>query len=386
MKPDQGKPLTVLIDALSARQGGGQTYLANLLDHLPADPPSTIYVLAPDTLQLPGDNPRIRRVPARRSLQNPFARAVWQRLQMPPLLSRLKADILFCPGGIIGSRVPRGCKTVTMFRNMIPFSETHAWRYRPGYMRIRNSLLRRAFLHSMLRADLVIFLSNHGKATIETHLGTRLQNCVTIPHGLARRFRDSSISLSAAFRTIRPAGAYLLYASTLDYYKAQVEVVRAYALLKDRRITKEKLLLVGPEYPEYGKLVRREIADLGLCDSVFLTGAVPHSEMPGLYRNAVINIFASECENCPNILIEALASGRPVLSSHHPPMPEFGGDGALYFDPRSPSDLAEKLATVLGNPLRMKELAARAEKRSRLYDWESCAQKTWHSMFQLVRN
>ncbi len=383
MKP--AKTMTVLINALSARQGGGQTYLANLLDHLPADLPSTVYVLAPDTLTLPADDERIRRIPVKWPADNPFARAVCEKLRMPALLSQLKADILFCPGGIIGNRVPRGCKTVTMFRNMIPFSEMHARQYRPGYMRVRNFLLKRAFLQSMLGADLVIFLSNHAKATIETHVGAKLRKSVTIPHGLAQTFKRSSVS-QAAFAATLPAEGYLLYVSTLDYYKAQIEVVKAYALLRDRRVTKEKLLLVGPEYPEYGKLVRKEIADLRLSDSVLLTGSVPHSEMPGLYRHAVVNIFASECENCPNILIEALASGRPVLSSHYPPMPEFGGDGALYFDPRSPSDLAEKLAALLDNPPRMKELAAKAETQSRLYDWESCAQRTWQSIHQLARN
>ena len=377
---------TVLVNALSALRGGGQTYITNLLRHLPAEFPFVIYVLAPDTLALPVEDPRIRRIPAPWPAANPLARAIWEKLRVAALVRSLGADILFCPGGIIANRVPRGCKTVTMFRNMIPFSDLQTRRYRPGYQRLRNLLLKRAFLKSMRSADLVIFLSDHARATIEAQLGGKLLNQVTIPHGVARAFKRPAILEPAPDVAKLPAEGYLLYVSTLDYYKAQREVVKAYALLRSKRATREKLLLVGPEYPEYGNLVRKEIAKHRLQDSVLLAGCLPHSEMPEIYRRAVVNIFASECENCPNILIEALAAGRPVLSSSCPPMPEFAGDGALYFDPRSPGDLAEKLASLLDDPGRMKELAVKAENRSRLYDWESCAERTWQSIDQLTGN
>jgi glycosyltransferase involved in cell wall biosynthesis len=378
--------MTVLVNALSALRGGGQTYLTNLLSHLPTEFPSVIYVLASDTLTLPTNDPRIQRIPVQWPVGNPLARATWEKFRVPALMLKLHADILFCPGGIIGSRVPRGCKTVTMFRNMIPFSEEQTRRYRLGYMKLRNLLLRRAFLDSMRSADLVIFLSNHARTTIEAQIGTKIRNQVTIPHGLAQTFKRSSVSKPAPTGATLPAEGYLLYVSTLDYYKAQIEVVKAYALLKRKRATKEKLLLIGPEYTEYGDLVRKEIASQHLQDSVLLVGSLPHAQLPEIYRNAVVNIFASECENCPNILIEALASGRPVLSSHCPPMPEFGGDGALYFDPRSPQDLAEKLAALLDDPVRLKELGVKAELQSRRYDWETCARRTWDSMHQLTRN
>ncbi|HXX44858.1 MAG TPA: glycosyltransferase family 1 protein [Candidatus Acidoferrales bacterium] len=386
MQSGKGRPTTVLINALSAQQGGGQTYITNLLGNLPAALPFSIQVLAPDDLELPGDDPRIRKIHLKWPTGNPFARAAWEKFHLPPLLSRLGADVLFCPGGIISNRVPRGCRTVTMFRNMIPFSEMHTRKYRFGYMRLRNRLLKRMFLQSMLAADLVIFLSDHARKTIESHIGTRLKNSVTIPHGLAPAFERSAASNRAAVLADLPRHGYLLYVSTLDFYKAQIEVVRAYALLRARRATKEKLVLVGPEYPEYGRLLRQEIAQLGLQDCVVLTGPVPHSHMPDVYRNALVNIFASQCENCPNILIEALASGRPVLASHCPPMPEFAGDAAVYFDPRSPGDLAGKLAAILDDPSRMQQLSASAEKRSRLYDGKASAHRTWLSIQELARS
>jgi len=117
---------------------------------------------------------------------------------------------------------------------------------------------------------------------------------------------------------------------------------------------------------------------------VMLTGNIPYEQMPGLYQHALVNIFASECENCPNILLEALAAGRPVFSSNCAPMTEFAGDAAVYFAPKAPDELGEKLASVLADADRMKTLANAAKERSQLYDWSSTARITWKVIQQLV--
>ena len=383
MKSSKSGGRTILLNAQSARSGGGQTYVINLLNYLPEEFPVKVFVLAPDSLSLPSDRQNIKRISVEWPVENPVVRAIWERLCLPALLRKLDADVLFCPGGIIGGSVPSDCKTVTMFRNMIPFSPLQQRRYRPGYMRLRNWLLKKEMLRSMVRADLVIFLSDYARTVIEQRAREKMKETVTIPHGISPSFRKP-----AGANPPRPAwlppGNYFLYVSTLDHYKAQLEVIQAYAMLRKQRDTREKLLLVGPEYPEYGRKVRNQIKRLALENEVLIAGTVPYVDMPAVYQNAVLNIFASECENCPNILIEALAAGRPVFSSNCPPMPEFAGDAVVYFDPKLPEELAQKLATVLADPARMKDLAAKALERSRLYDWSVSAQATWQAIQNLV--
>lgn len=351
----------------------------NLLGHLPDTFAVEIFVLAPDSLSLP-QKENIRRIPASRVTENPFMRAAWEYFHLPRLLKQLGADVLFCPGGIIGGRVPPNCKSITMFRNMLPFSRIQRRRYQPGYMRVRNWILRRVFLRSMLRSDLVICLSEYARTVLQEAARGRLQNTTTIPHGVSDSFRKSDSSALPKPNWL-PVEGYLLYVSTLDHYKAQIEIIQAYALLKQRRKkTREKLLLLGPEYPPYGRRVRLEIKRLGLQNDVLIAGMIPYATMPAIYQNAVVNIFASECENCPNILLEALAAGRPVLSSNRPPMPEFAGTAAVYFDPKAPSELAEALASLLDDPSAMSELARRAVERSRSYDWQRSAMATWKAI------
>ncbi len=374
--------MRVLINAFSARQGGGQTYLLNLLQFLPADSDAEVFVLAPESLKLPDDRRNIVRLHVDWPVENPFLRAIWEGIQLPKLLRDLGVDTLFCPGGVVGTRAPEGCKTVTMFRNMIPFDLAQRRKYPLGYMRSRNWILHKVMLRSIVQANLVIFISEYARSVIEAIVGEPLRGAVVIPHGINPRFR-----ITPGEKLVRPewlpSEGYLLYVSTLDVYKAQIEVVQGFAILKQQRQTKEKLILAGPENPRYGQQVRAEIQRLGLSGDVVVVGPIPYEELPAVYHHAAINIFASESENCPNILLEALAAGRPIVASNRPPMPEFGGDAAIYFDPTSPPDLAEKLAAIIDNPECMEELSEKAGGRALLYDWSTAARLTWGAIANL---
>ena len=70
----------MLIDALSARQGGGQTYLLNLLTRLPPDEPSMIYLLAPKEVGEQVKSERVRLLQPEWPVRNGLARTVWEKL------------------------------------------------------------------------------------------------------------------------------------------------------------------------------------------------------------------------------------------------------------------------------------------------------------------
>jgi len=371
--------MRLLINALSARQGGGQTYLINLLQFIPDGFPHQIYLLAPAALKLPISQSSVTRVAVSAPVENPVFRALWERVRLPAVIRELRVDVLFCPGGVVGTAPTERCKTVAMFRNMIPFDLAQRRRYPLGYQRMRNWLLQRLVLSGLKRADLVIFISDFARRVIEGAAGGPLKRWALIPHGVGPRFRTAGRTDLVRPRWL-PAEGYLLYVSTLDYYKAQIEVVQGYALLRKRRNLREKLLLVGAENPDYARRVRAEVARLGLQNDVIIPGPVPYDEMPALYHYAIFNIFASESENCPNILLEALGAGRPILCSNRPPMPEFGGDAVVYFDPALPQDFADRALALRDDAQRGAALAARAVQRSSLYDWSNTARKTWEAL------
>jgi glycosyltransferase involved in cell wall biosynthesis len=370
--------MKIVINAYSARLGGGQTYLKNLLARFADFPGIEVSVFAPEALPLP-DSPRIRRVHSRWPTTNPLLRAVWERLLLPGFLRRTGADVLFCPGGVVATRPPRGCKVVTMFRNMIPFDPELVSKMPWGLQRLRNLVLRRVLLKSMATADLTIFISDHARALIERF--ARIPNPVTIPHGISDAFRAQAVPRPRP--DAAPAGKYVLYVSRFDLYKHHMEVVRAFHALPAHLTEGTSLVFLGESDMPQAETVRALIAELGLCDKVIIGGAVPYETLPAWYAHADAVLFASSCENCPNILLESMASGRPVLSSNVMPMPEFGGDGIAYFSPFAPAEISAALARVLGDTAYRAQVGDAALQMSKRYDWDLTAEATLSAILAL---
>jgi glycosyltransferase involved in cell wall biosynthesis len=371
--------MKIVINALSARLGGGQTYLKNLLAHLPSQADLDILIYAPAALALPQDR-RLRRGTTWWPTENPLLRSLWEHFALPRVLAREQAEMLFCPGGLISTRAPAGCRTVTMFRNMEPFDQRARAAVPLGRPRLRVWMLERLMLSSMAKADLVIFISEFARRVIEKRI--RLRREVTIPHGIPEAFRTSG---QAQVRPEHlPPGKYILYVSKFGSYKHQREVMQGYALLPRDLQRQHPLVLAGET--DHASAAEVEATKDRLCEpgSVRLLGAVPYAQLPALYHHAEVVLFASSCENCPNILLESLASGRPVVSSDVMPMPEFGGTGIEYFSPFDPQDIARALTRVLTDPERAREVAEAALTQSSRYDWTESAARTWAALAELA--
>lgn len=370
--------MKIVINAYSARQGGGQTYLINLLDHLPLHGAPQIEVFAPASLTLP-EHPNIQRVHANWPTENPLLRAVWERWILPGYLKQTGADVLFCPGGLVATRAPKGCRVVTMFRNMLPFDPIAMRAVPLGLQWLRLHMLRRLMLKSMRDADLTIFISVFARKVIEKLVP--IPNSVIVPHGISEVFRASAQDLP------RPIAVgdkpYLLYVSKLDNYKHHYEVVTAFSMLPDYLRCSYQLVLIGENEGQPAERIKVLIRKLGLDGQVLLLGAVPYNQLPAFYLNSKANIFASSCENCPNIMLEALASGRPLISSDVEPMPEFGGCDIGYFSPFDPESICGTMRAVLEDATLAEKWAFGALRQGRIYNWSETASSTWNAIFRL---
>jgi glycosyltransferase involved in cell wall biosynthesis len=320
---------------------------------------------------------RVRVVQPNWPMHNGLLLSIWKKLFLRGYAEKLGASLIFFPGGIVGAGIPRGARSATMFRNVIPFDMQQRRRYGLSYQRVRNWLLQRVMLKGMLGADRVIFLSDYGRSLIEKHAGHAITGAVTIPHGVSDAFRSGGPR-----PTWLPGTPYVLYVSTFEPYKAQIEVVQAFARVINEWKEPLSLVLLGYQHTPYGERVRREITELGLEDRVSIPGNRPYSELPAANQHALVTVFASEAENCPNVLLEAMASGKPILCSSRPPMPEFGGDAVWYFEPSNVAELGGLLARLLREPDTRATLGARAAERSRRYNWDETARKTWAALLE----
>ncbi|MBI1765800.1 MAG: glycosyltransferase family 4 protein [Acidobacteria bacterium] len=116
-----------------------------------------------------------------------------------------------------------------------------------------------------------------------------------------------------------------------------------------------RLYIIG-EGPERAALTA-QIAALGLQQHVFLKGAQPQGELPAWYAAADVFCLASEREGCPNVVIEALACGAPVVAS------DVGGIGELVLDERFGLLVPEAEAHAAGLAQRLSAALARTWQR-----------------------
>lgn len=367
----------ILINAFSAKVGGGKTYINNLLARLPKGD-YKIYLFLPDDFIVPKDC-RLTVLKTKWPTRNPIARFIWEKLFLPGTLLKLDIDILFCPGGMVNTPTMKNRKTVTMFRNMLPFDYRISFSSATFIEKIINILKKKAMLRSMIKADFVIFISNFARKVIEDQ--TPIKNAVTIQHGISEQF------FVIDKKCERPAlpfeGAYILYVSRFEFYKKHLELVQAYQKLPKYLQVQYKLLLVGGTDLPAGQKVLQYVKEHKLQDFVFFLGEYPYSDLPGLYKNASLFVFASACENCPNILLEAMGAGVPILCSNYEPMPEFGGRAVTYMNPDSPEDISRHIEICLNEKNNSKteqnEMRLQAEK----FNWDQTAEKTWKLLLSL---
>jgi len=115
---------------------------------------------------------------------------------------------------------------------------------------------------------------------------------------------------------------------------------------------------------------------LGVKESLIITGYVPDSDLAILYKSAECLVFPSLSEGFGLPGVEAMASDCPVICSDIEVFREVYADAALYFNPKSPRDLANKINELLNKPDLRESLIKKGHIQAGKYSWKSLALET----------
>ncbi|MEN9635897.1 MAG: hypothetical protein RL077_4301 [Verrucomicrobiota bacterium] len=376
---------TIGIDAGNTRSGGGLTYLSEMMNA--ADPKKS----GVEHVVIWGNSAALAQMPERPWLvlrhqkeHDEFNAAgfFWQRRKLEGLARAEECDLLFFPGSTyLGDFHPY----VAVSQNMLPFSPVERARFDIGWLRLRLRLLEYMQARTFRRADGMIFLTQWAKLGIESYLRSQYRRSRIVPHGISERFcraipvqkPASEFSMERPFRW--------LYVSIVSPYKHQWQVAEAAALLRNKGVP-ISVDFVGPAHPPSLTRLQATLTELDPMGKFLrYVGPVSYHELHAHYHGADAFVFATSCENLPNILIEAMSASLPIASSRMGPMPEVLGDGGLYFDPLS----SENTAEVMLRLFRDHELRARcvriATVRASAYSWGRCADETFSFLADVAR-
>lgn len=374
------------IDASNLRRGGGITHLVEVLKAAkPQDYGFTKVIVwsGSSTLDQIKDKPWLIKCYQPLLDKNLVFRAYWQRFHLSKLARVESCDLLLVPGGsYAGSFEPM----VTMSRNMLPFEWTELRRYGLSILTIKWLILRWVQSKTFRRAKGVIFLTQFAKDAVTQVTGSLQGQIIVIPHGMNKQFikapkESRKIEHCSFNKPIR-----MLYVSIIDQYKHQWNVAKAVAELRDSGFPLS-LDLVGPSYkPALKRLfsVTKEVDPKN--NFIHYSGAVKHSELNSYYHNAELFIFASSCENMPNILLEGMASGLPIISSDRGPMPEVLGDAGIYFDPENIDTIKEAIIKMIKSHSLRDTKAKASFELAQDFSWSCCANKTFDFLSKIGLN
>jgi glycosyltransferase involved in cell wall biosynthesis len=284
------------------------------------------------------------------------ARILWEQAVLPFKAARL--DVLFNPGFTAPVLAP--CRCVTVFHDL-----QHA--RHPEHFRWFDLPFWRLLLWaSAHRARRLIAVS---EATRTDLLGVyRLppERIDVVLHGVEPDFFALDRSSSEQF---------VLCVSTLHPHKNLDRLIRAYA----RRKRDWRLIIAGMRgfFADYLDAL---IIELGVRDSVRLTGWTPREDLLQLYARARAFVYPSTFEGFGMPVLEAMAAGVPVACSDIPPLREVAGDAALFFDPLSEDAIAAALDRIVTDEALRARLAKEGPERARAFTWERAARETSTAM------
>jgi glycosyltransferase involved in cell wall biosynthesis len=313
---------------------------------------------------------------------NLVARTKWQVTRLDTLVRKSKCDLLFVPGG----RYSGGFRPfVTMARNLAPFDDRASRLYGFSRMRLKFAILRRAQSRTLRSASGVIFLTSTAQAVVTSTTGPLSGRTKVIPHGISDRFLREVPAQEelSAYSEARPFR--LLYVSRLEPYKHHTTLISSVLNLRGRGFPLMLDLAGGPGPST--SLIEQQLRTRDPNGIVVANhGNVPYGKLPALYHRADGFIFASSCENLPNILLEAMSAGVPIASSNRSVMPEVLGDAAVYFDPESQESVENALRELLARPEARLQRALIAKQRVREQTWARCAERTFDFLRSVVED
>lgn len=376
------------VDASNIKNGGGITHLSCILNAFKPSPLgiSKITVWGPIHLNYCIEQkPWINIVTPFWLNGGLYKQLFGQHFYLNQELKKFKCDLLFCPGGM----KPLFCsiKTVTMCQNMLPFSLNEARRFGLfSLMFFKMLSLRLIQSISFKKSSGVIFLTNYAKEIVSNQIGLNNSWVTTIPHGIEERFK-----LAPRFQKDITEYSFInpfkmLYVSLLMPYKMQLEVARAVHELRCSGVPLE-ISFIGSSWSQYGKRVRNELQILDR-DGIYLKwfDNIEFYKLHEYYHAADGFIFASSCENLPNILIEAMASGLPILCSDRSAMREVLGDKGLYFNPDDHYSITKALVIFLKDRVYRSFLATDAYCKHTKYSWKRSSFETFCFFENLIKN
>ena len=221
-------------------------------------------------------------------------------------------------------------------------------------------------------ADVVLTVSDTTREELIAQGVCRPEKLRRVYLAPADEFRPTSDPGDDAVRARHGLTApYVLYVGGYDAHKNVETLVGAF----DRAALPEHHLVMVSAQSDADAPMRAAWGRLRCAARLHCIEAQPH-ELPALYRGATLFVNPSRWESFGFQLVEAMATGTPLVAARRTAIPEIVGDAAMLFEPSSIVELAALLRIVTHDAALRDDLRARGLRRVKQFDWQTVADET----------
>jgi len=370
--------MRLLINALAASAGAGLTYVRNIAPHVAAYPGLETSILLHPALRRELDSyPTVTFI--EREVGGGAGRRFWyEQSILPELIRSGRADVLLSAGNFALRKCP--VPQILLSGNSLYTSadflrDLHA---RRDYKLWLDTKIKAVFAKKSVRwADVTVTPSTAFAEQLRQWTGGRV---VAIHHGFdgATFFApDTPLDPAIADRLATAKNELrLLLVSHYNYYRNFETLLRALPqiskMLQGRRV---RLFLTctlrSGDNPGTFRAERAAalVRKLGIAPSVMGLGAVPYRQLHHVYAACDLYVTPAYTETFAHHVVEAMASGLPVIAADLPVHREICGAAAIYFPRFSPEALATQVVELAASSERMKKMSAQGRKEALRFSW-----------------
>lgn len=288
-------------------------------------------------------------------------------------IKRRRPDVVFIPSARWIDCGPS--PVVAMIRNMEPLAVPFAGN---PWMEALRTLARRWVARRVCRkADRIIAVSQFVNDYLVQNWKLPASKIATVAHGIDLPGSETEVRRPQALQELDQP--FLFTAGSIRPYRALEDAVGALpAVLKEFPHLR---LVIGGETEPAMEFYQRRLIDaarsLGCADRLVWCGKLSAAEMAWCFRQCEAFLMTSRVEACPNTVLESLSFSCLNVSTDSPPMPEFYGDGALYYRAGDSTALAAQILSALRLPTAERyALQTAGRRRAAVFSWQRTLDRT----------
>ncbi|GIW39727.1 MAG: glycosyl transferase family 1 [Candidatus Binatia bacterium] len=288
---------------------------------------------------------------------------LWDQLWLPLAARKTRLDLYHGVKGALPAFLD--CAQVATVHDLA----VHV--YPESFSRLQRAYMRFGLRLAVKKASRILTDSAHTKDDLLRFYGVPPERVVTVPLGVCRRtfFPAEPGCHGVRVRGLEFSEPFFLYAGTVQPRKNVDLVVEAFG--ESGLYPRARLVVAGRLRPGYHPFWLREP-----LPGLHYLGPVADDTLADLYRRALALVSPSSYEGFGLTLLEAMASGCPVLALPTSSVPEVLGDAGFLLPEASKKALAEGMRRIFEDPGLRRSLRARGLERSLRFDWRETARRT----------